>query len=236
MPSSLARAVLAALLAAAAPVARAALGTAAPPPARRVELFERILAVVDGRPLLLSEVRALQVLKGLDQDQACEKAIDARLMYQEAARLPQADVSADDENRQLAALFEKRPDLHGLVREDELRRLLHRELAILRYVEFRFRPEAGVTDDDVKRAFEAEEGGKEDAAPVAGGPPRGAVRSFEQVSAQIRERLERRAIDERIEAWVKDLRDRANVRYVPEGGEPPDEGGSPDGGASPGER
>jgi hypothetical protein len=223
MPSSLARLLFAALLAAAPPATWIARGRDAPPSATRVELLERIVAVVDGRPLLLSEVRALQVLKGLDQDQAREKAIDARLMYQEAARLPQADVSAEDEDRALAQLGKQRPDVRGRIEEEELRRLVRRELAILKYVEFRFRPQLGVSDDDVRRAFEAERAGKEDVAPVVGGP------SFEQVAAQIRERLEQRAIGERIEAWVRDLRDRANVRYVPEGVKPPDEGGSPGG-------
>ena len=233
MPSSVARAVFATLLASG-PSAQAAPRSATPPATTRVVL-ERIVAVVDGRPLLLSEVRALQVLKGLDEDRARKEAIDARLMYQEAARLPQADVSAEDEDRALARLEAERPEVRGRIEKGELRRLVRRELAILKYVEFRFRPQLGVTDEDVRRAFETEEGRKGDAAPVDG-PARPAGRAFEEFSAQIRERLERRALDERIEAWVSDLRERANVRYVPEGGDPPDEGGSPDGGASPGER
>ena len=38
--------------------------------------------------------------------------------------------------------------------------------------------------------------------------------SFEAEKERIRERLERRALDERVEAWVRELRVRADVRYV----------------------
>jgi hypothetical protein len=232
MPSSLARAVFAALLAAAPPVSPAARAQAVPPSATRVELFERILAVVDGRPLFLSEVRALEILKGLDQDQALKNAIDARLMYQEAARVPQADVTAEDEERALAQLEEQRPGVTGKIDEGELRRLVRRELAILKYVEFRFRPQLGISDEDVRRVFEAEELGEDAEAParrISGGgerAPGGGGPSPER-SAAIRSRLERRAIDERIEAWVKELRERASLRYVPDDGGPADRGEAP---------
>ena len=38
--------------------------------------------------------------------------------------------------------------------------------------------------------------------------------SWEAAKQEIRERLERRALDERVEAWVRELRARADVRYV----------------------
>src|SRR4029078_4636754 len=42
-------------------------------------LVERILAVVEGRPVLLSEVRLVQALRGLDEKAALEELIDERL-------------------------------------------------------------------------------------------------------------------------------------------------------------
>jgi len=182
------------------------------------ELVERILAVVNERPLLLSEVRAFQALRGIDRALALEAAIDERLMYQEAARLPQADVSAEEEDRALHALLEKRPALGKEVEEAELWHLLRRQLAILKYVEFRFRPQLGVTDEAVRQAFETDQAGTPGTSPVADRP------AFEDAAPEIRARLERRALDERIEAWVKELRNRADLRYVgesPAGGKPP---------------
>ncbi len=86
--------------------------------------------------------------------------------------------------------------------EPDLRRLLRRQLAILKYVEFRFRPQVRIGDDEVRKAWEEEQAGR------PAGP------ALEDAQEVIRARLERRALDERIEAWVRELRSRADVRYV----------------------
>jgi hypothetical protein len=182
-------------------VPAAAAGTQAPAPAR-TEVVERIVAVVDERPLLLSDLRTLMVVRGLAEPEALEAAIDERLMHLEAARLPQADVPPEEEDRALGLLLEARPRLAVEVPEPDLRRLLRRQLAILKYVEFRFRPQVRVSDDEVRKAWEEEQAGL----------PAG--RALEDAQEEIRARLERRGLDERIEAWVRDLRARADVRYV----------------------
>lgn len=186
-------------------VALAFPGPAAPQPALppRTEVVERIVAVVDDRPLLLSDVRVQGAVGGLAEEAALEAAIDERLMYTEAARIPQAEVSAEEEDGALALLLETRPTLRSEVEEPGLRRLLRRQIAILKYVEFRFRPQVRVSDDEVRRAWEEEQAGH----------PAGPALEDEQEA--IRARLERRALDERVEAWVKELRARADVRYVP---------------------
>jgi peptidyl-prolyl cis-trans isomerase SurA len=173
----------------------------------RMEIIERIVAVVDERPLLLSDVRALAAVRGLAEGPALEAAIDERLMYIEAARLPQAEVTREEEDRALTLLLDTRPTLRAEVPEPDLRRLLRRQIAILKYVEFRFRPQVRVSDEEVRKAWEEEQAGR----------PAGPALEDEQEA--IRTRLERRALDERIEAWVRELRARADVRYV--GGAPP---------------
>jgi len=189
-----------------------ALAQQTPPPAP-VEIIERIVAVVDERPLLLSDVRALQAVRGLAEETAREAAIDERLMYVEAARLPPAEVSPEEESRALELLLEKRPALRKEVPEPDLRRLLRRQMTILKYVEFRFRPQVRVSDAEVRKAWEDEQAGR------PAGP------AFEDEQEELRARLERRALDERIEAWVRELRQRADVRYV--GGSPEAPPGAP---------
>jgi hypothetical protein len=176
---------------------------ASPAPPSASEIIERIVAVVDERPLLLSDVRALSAVRGLAEEEALEAAIDERLMHVEAARLPQADVPPEEEDRAFALLLETHPALRDEVPEPDLRRLLRRQLAILKYVEFRFRPQVRVSDEEVRKAWEEEQAGR----------PAGPALEDEQEA--IRTRLERRALDERVEAWVKELRARADVRYVP---------------------
>jgi len=173
------------------------------PPRAGAETVERIVAVVDDRPLLLSELAAHRAVSRLPEDRALEAAIDERLMHAEAARIPQAEVPDDEEDKALALLLETRPALRAEVSEAELRRILHRQLAILKYVEFRFRPQVRVADEEVRRVWEEEQAGR----------PAGPALEDEQDA--IRARLERRALDERVEAWVKELRSRADVRYVP---------------------
>jgi hypothetical protein len=205
-PSGSPIALLAALALAA--TAGAAPPPVAPPPPPAGELLERVVAVVDGRPLLLSDVRTLAAVRGLSGEAAVEAAVDERLMYAEAARFAEADVGSDEEDRALQALLEARPELRASVPVADLRRLLRRQAAILKYVAFRFRPQIRVSDDEVRRAWEAEEAGR------PGGVP------LEDAQDALRDKLERRALDERIEAWVKELRARADVRSVADGVDP----------------
>ncbi len=179
---------------------QASQGASAPAP--KAELLERVVAVVDDRPLLLSDVRALAKVRGLDPGEALREAIDERLMYAEASRAAQAEVVPAQESAALAALLQKTPALRSEVPEADLRRLVHRQIAILRYVEYRFRPQVRVSDDDVRRAWEREEVGQ------PAGP------ALEDALETIRKRLEQQMVDEKIESWIKDLRARADVREV----------------------
>ena len=128
-------------------------------PSRAADVVERVLAVVDGRPVLLSEVRVRQRLQGTTEAEALEGLLDELLMYEQAARLPQAALRPDEEER---ALADARGKLPGATRADEgnLRRLARRQATILKYVEFRFRPQARVTDEEVRAAFEREVAGR----------------------------------------------------------------------------
>jgi len=190
----------------------ASLGAAQGHGARAPEVVDRILAVVDERPLLLSTVRALEVVRRLGVGEALEAAIDERLMFQEASRLPQAQVTAEDEKRALESFREGQPGIEAQVPEAELRRLLRRQLTILKYIDFRFQPQVRISDDALRDAWNADFQGEPE------GP------AFEESAPALRERLAREELDRRIEAWVSDLRGRAEIRYVDGPGSPPDPG------------
>jgi hypothetical protein len=147
------------------------------------------------------------------------EAIDERLMFQEAARLPQTEVTGEEEEAALRSLLETRPEVETRVPPADLRRLLRRQLAILKYIDFRFRPQIRITEDALREAW------NEDFQGAPQGPP------FEEAAPELRARLEREELDRRIESWVADLRKRAEVRYVEGPGSPPP--GVPDGTAPP---
>ena len=75
-------------------------------------------------------------------------------------------------------------------------------------MEFRFRPQVRVSDAEVRKAWEDEQAGR------PAGP------AFEDEQEALRARLERRALDERIEAWVRELR-AARGRALRGGRRPP---------------
>jgi hypothetical protein len=164
----------------------------------RAGVVERILAVVDGRPVLLSEVALFEKVRGDTERQALDGLIDEQLMYREAARLPQAALTVDEEQRAFESLRAQVPAVSG-DEEEQLRRLAHRQAAILKYVGFRFRPQVRVSEDAVRAAYEAE--------------GRGENGSFEEAAPGLRARLAEEDLSRRIEGWVKELRQAAEIRY-----------------------
>jgi hypothetical protein len=186
MPSSAAALLVTALLAA--------------PAAAQANVVERILAVVDGRPLLLSEVRVLERLRGLPLQAAVDALIDERLMFREASRLPEAVVTAEEEERAYRDLAARVSSGAGATEED-LRRLARRQTSILKYIDFRFRPQVRVDDAEVRAAWDQERAA------------RPGTEAFEDAAPRVRARLEGAELDRRIEQWVKELRAGAEIRY-----------------------
>jgi hypothetical protein len=166
-----------------------------------LRVLERILAVVDGKPILLSDVRVTEAMKGVTRKQAVEALIDESLMLREAARSPQADAKPEELERAQEALVGHWPAGVGPAPTVAHPEAARRQVRILKYIEFRFRPQARVEDAAVREAYERDLQGRE------GGP------GFEAARDGLKERLERRRLDEEVEAWVKELRSSAEIRY-----------------------
>ena len=165
-------------------------------------VLERVLAVVGGGPVLLSETRALQEVRGVAPAAALELMVDETLMYDQASRTPQAAVSPAEVESARDALYEKRPELRTRVARADLARLLKRQLSILKYVDFRFRPQARPTDEEVQRSYDEEYGSRLEAP------------AFDTVADALRDRLVRRQLDLKVEAWIKELRAATEIRLV----------------------
>jgi hypothetical protein len=119
-------------------------------------VVERVLAVVDGRPVLLSELRVAQQARGEDSGPALEALIDEHLMFAEALRLPQAALTDAEEAAAMASLSARVPSAGD---PDALRRMARRQATILKYVDFRFRPQVRATGEgpEEKARLEAAE-------------------------------------------------------------------------------
>src|SRR5688500_13954907 len=136
MPSRLSRGVAVALTVSVSVAAERRALSAAEPAAN---IVERVLAVVDARPVLLSELRLVQQVRGEGAGPALEALIDEHLMFAAALRLPQAALTDAEEAAALSALSERVPVGSGDA--DALRRMARRQATILKYVDFRFRPQ-----------------------------------------------------------------------------------------------
>jgi hypothetical protein len=153
------------------------------------ELVDRILAVVDTRPVFLSDVKAVEALDGRTRAEALERTIDEMLLFQEAFRLPQAAAS-EEEVRAVAdsAL-------------PAIRRAARRRAVVQKYIAFRFRPQVRIDEDEVRRAYAAQWEGRPDAP------------SPQTAEAELRDRLVEAEVAARVAAWLKDLRAAAQIRY-----------------------
>ena len=163
-------------------------------------VVERTLAFVNRRPILLSEVQLTRALLALEEKEALERTIDEVMMFEEASRL----LSEAPPPENLAVAIETLREKAGPgFPEAALRRKALAQIAIASYIDVRLRPLIRVDDTEVRKIFN-ERLAKEVPPP-----------SFTVASAEIRELLERRALDQKIEEWVLSLRRREEVRRPP---------------------
>jgi hypothetical protein len=175
-------------------------------PEAEPRVLERIVAIVDGRPILLSEVRVVEALKGVKRREAADALVDESLMLREAQQVPQSEPASDEVRKAFESLEAAWPG-GGPLPEDALKRAARRQLRIIKYIEFRFRAKARVDDAALREAYDAESPGGGDAG-------------YQAAASELRERMERRRLDEEVETWVKELRAGAEIRYNPEADPP----------------
>ena len=163
-------------------------------------LVERTVAFVNKKPVLLSDVELTRALLKVDEKTAIERSIDETLMFDEASRLVTGSLPEEEVAPAVAALTEKAGP--GFTRM-ALRRKALVQLAISNYIELRLRPQVRVEDEEVRQAF------NERILNDPQAPP------FNLVADAIRESLESRALDRKIEEWIASLRRREEIRRVP---------------------
>jgi hypothetical protein len=163
------------------------------------EVVERTVAFVNKKPVLLSDVVLTRALLQVDENQAIERTIDEVLMYDEASRLVSDQPTEEAVANAVKTLGEK---AGAAFNQAALRRKAVTQLTISQYIELRLRPLVRIDDDEVRRKFN-ERAASDPLAPA-----------FSLVAQSIREALERRALDDKIEEWVASLRRREAVRRV----------------------
>jgi hypothetical protein len=95
---------------------------------------------------------------------------------------------------------------YGVTLED-LKQRLHWQLTLLRFIEVRFRPGVEVSEQDIREYFEKE------IEPAALKEKPGHNVSLEDYREQIEEVLTEQKVDQSLDAWLKEARAQANVKF-----------------------
>lgn len=189
---------------------------------QQYELVDRVLAVVDEDPVLLSEVEQVLVLglveprEGEDERQLRRRVLDLlieqRLRFHEIdafgfVEIPEVEIQASfDEIRARFGTdeaFDRDLERVGLDR-DSLRQLIARQLMVLYYVNERLGPRIFVDLDDIRAYYEG--------TLVPELQRRGAsVPPIQDVREDIRALLKEQRLDEELVRWTDELRSEADV-------------------------
>lgn len=183
------------------------------------DVLDRVLAVVQGRLILLSDVNAardLGLLPTAESDESTtavlEVLIDRAMILDEVDRYAPPDPDADELDRQLQLIRSRFPSVGEYsavlertgLSERYLRERLRHDLRIRAYLDQRFRV-APASEDDLGLFY------REHPELFSS---QGDLRPFDQVRAE----LEQAVNDERrralVEQWVDDLRSRATILRV----------------------
>ena len=161
------------------------------------EVIEKTLAFVNRKAVLMSDVALTRTLLGGSDASALERTIDEVLMSEEAARLVSDSLSDAEIAAATQNLKEKTGAQFGA---EALRRKAVVQLIISKYIDMRLRPLVRIDDAEVRRVYNER---------LAQDP---FTPEFSTAAPAIREVLERRALDQRIEEWIASLRRRDEVR------------------------
>ncbi len=171
-----------------------------------------------------SEVRelgAFQMLvdgKSKARPELIRELSDQWLIRTEATATKYPQVPAADVDRAYAEFikqfpseeeFQKRRIAAGLT-EAAVRRMVAQQLYLSRFIDYRFRPEAQVSDEQVE-AYYRDEFASQIKARNEAVPP------LDDVDDTIREVLIQRAISDRAAKWLSDSRDRLKIDVVAQG-------------------
>ncbi len=173
------------------------------------ETLDKIVAVVDGRIITLSDVRqeaAIRSLLGettLNEQAIIQQLIEGYLIETQLAGFPGVDVT-DDEIAEAVAKLQKKDGVTPRALHDALLR----RMRTARYLDVRFRQFLMPTDQDVQKYYndvfvpEARERGINPIPPI------------EQVKDAIRKNVVEEQLDHEVTIWLDAVRRRSNIEIL----------------------
>jgi len=198
--------------------------------ALRAEIIDRIAVSIDNQVITESEIlMQLRLAAFLNSEpfdsspsakrQAAERLIDQKLMRKEMDAghyLQPADNEVQAVLKQVQQQrFSDQKDYQEALRtysitEQDLKKYLGWQLAFLRFMDVRFRPGIGVSDDEIQARFNKE---RPHLHKEAGADNTDSLTDFRD---RIEENLIERQVDEQASEWLAAARKRARIEFRPE--------------------
>jgi hypothetical protein len=195
------------------------------------EIIDRVAVSVGNQAITASELRVeVRVVAFLNESQpdlssaslrkAAERLVEQKLVRREL-ELSRYSLPPESEAEQMLEQLQKvrfggnqqrfrqALERYGIT-EADVRRHLWWQLALLRFIDVRFRPGIQVSDQEIQQYFE------EQVRPVAAvAKPNGKV-TLEEYRDKIEETLTGRRVDQMMNEWLQEARKRTRIRYEEE--------------------
>jgi hypothetical protein len=173
------------------------------------ETLDKIIAVVDGRIITLSDVRQEGVIrnilgeKTIPDDAVVHQLIEGALIESQLGSFPGIDVEEEEVIAVVAKLQKKDDVPPGALRDAVMRRL-----RTARYFDVRFRQFLRASDEDIRRYY--------DSVFVPEAKARGVnpIPALEQVTDAIRQNVLEEQLDHEVSVWLDAVRRRSNVEIL----------------------
>ncbi|HET9131779.1 MAG TPA: hypothetical protein VFO86_12560 [Terriglobia bacterium] len=169
------------------------------------EVIDKVVAVVDGKIITLSDMRLEHEVQAIlgdpseTNEELLKSMIDRALMEEEMAQFPSLDVSDDELDERMNAIT----DFHG-VDPSAVRSAIVRKIQRRKYLELRYRQFIVVSSEEIEKEYET--------TFVPEAVKRGiAVPQLKDIEENLRMILFEKKVSEEVEASLRDLRARSNV-------------------------
>jgi peptidyl-prolyl cis-trans isomerase SurA len=186
------------------------------------EIIDRIAAVVEDEAVTTSEISQFRILRIFQQQpgesddaytrRILESMIAQMLRYRDVVRLGGAEVSAAEVEARIRNIVERFPSEEAFraaletaeVTMERLQAIVRRQIQVEAFIEERFSPRIFVSLEEIERYYRdvwVEERLARDLP----------LLSLSAVREEIRARLKREQMEDEINRWTQELRERANV-------------------------
>jgi hypothetical protein len=173
------------------------------------EVIDRIVAVVEGRIITLSDLRRERETRArlgekpvADDVTLAKQLADDYLIEQQISGYPNIDVTDQEINEELAKLNSGKPDSVAALRD-----AIRRRIRIQKFFDVKFRQLIRPTDEAIRKYYEevfipeAKKRGLQSIPPL----------TDSEMASAIRQNVIQETLDHEVEAWLEAMRKKSNV-------------------------